>query len=87
MKIQDLNNESTMGSADMRNTIGGTSNGISALIQVTQLKSQFANDEALEGVAQQPKPEPKKKTAMSTYSFRTNAGSWATFGGNLPRRS
>jgi|GEM_PF-3731165 len=29
------------------------SNGISALIQVTQLKSQFANEEALEGADKQ----------------------------------
>jgi len=47
-------------------------NGIGALIQVTQLKSQFANEEALDGAdkqkdlakpSQRARPKPKKRPA------------------------
>lgn len=36
-------------------------NGISALVAVTQLKSQFANEEALAGADEKRKPKPKPK--------------------------
>lgn len=52
MKIDDLNDPETLNTQDQGALRGGSS-GINALVQVTQLKSQFANEEALHGADKQ----------------------------------